>query len=1771
MSRSTRAHIGTIAFAHALLIPAALGVTATVTSAQTAGETPTATERAAPSFQHPDSERAGQAYAAWIAKNWRPGSLSESEHRRAAEDLLATGNNADAAARRFAQALSADLESAPAWLGLARALLQTPPSQLQGSRRYTTPRNAAGAAMKAKTHATSDAERAAALAVLSEALQRRSMFRPAIDALKVSLALDARASTQAAYDDLRRAHGFRVLDYTVENEAATPRACVQFSEALRASADDYRPFVALDGNAPGRIQVSGQQLCVDGLDHGGTYTLRLREGLPAKIDEALIKTVDLGVFVKDRSPTLRFSGRNYILPKTGQNGIPVTSINAAAATVEIYRVGDRGLVRQVLDGMVGQDLGSWDAKTLRERTGQKVYDGRIALRVERNAEVTTAVPVRDVIPDLATGLYAMIARPAEVKTDDATPATQWFVVSDLGLTAISGNDGVHALVRSLETARPLAGVTVRLVANNNEVLAETKSDASGHIHFKHGIANGEGGMAPAVLVAESASAGYAFLDLSRGAFDLTDRGVTGRTPPGPIDAFLYTDRGIYRPGDTVNVTGLLRTSSGAASNLPATFIISRPDGVVFLKKAMADQGLGGRTLPIAVPADAMRGTWRIAVHLDPKAAPLTETAILVEDFLPERLALDVESEATAFRYGDTTPVSVTGRYLYGPPAADLAVEADVLITAKAGAETTGPHKGFHFGDAAKLVQPVRASLPDTGRTDAEGKAALLAKLPKLPKTARPLSAKLLVRLREPGGRTIERTLSRPVLAGLDRIGIKPGFDDLRLGDGERATFDVVTVDGTDMRTATPKLRWQIVRLERLWQWYRRNGVWSYDSAVIPRRVAGGEIATMADAAAKIASDLKPGRYRLEVASPDRDSALMAAKVTFNVGWYQTADADSPEVLDVALDKDSYKPGETAQVRIATTEGGRATVAVIGDGLKAIQVADVTSGTTTIPVAVSEDWGAGAYVTVALHRPMDVANRRMPSRAIGLAWLKMDAAHRTLSVALQAPERMRSARKLSVPVSVSGLEAGAEARVTVAAIDEGILSVTRFKTPDPTAHLFAQTQLSAEIRDVYGRLIDGMRAERGTLKSGGDAAGLNISTAPPIGRTVALFSGIKTVGTDGRVTVDFDIPEFNGAVRLMAVAWSAGRVGHAEAKVLVRDPVAVTLSTPRFLTMGDEARMTLAVHNVDAGAGAFRVAISTAMDGRPVAVAHTETLDLAAGARKAVTATLPTRGLGAQTIIATIEGPNGLTVKRELALDVLPAAENVRKTKRLTLAPGQSLTLNSGHLDGLLPGNATLAISAGRTARLDIAGVLASLDRYPYGCTEQTISRALPLLYANTLSQSVAGQSDTALKPRVAEAITRVFGRQDGSGGFGLWSAGGSDLWLTAYAGEFLSRAQSAGYDVPGEAHDRTLERLANTVAFAQSVEGDGAPLAYALYVLARAGRVPTGELRYYANTKLAAFKSPLAKAQIAAALALIGDTEPARRIFETLETEARQSADADDRRDFGSRLRDIAAVTALASEAGFAAIADRMVAPLADAYDDRAATSTQEQAWMVLAANALGGKPTGARLAGAGQDGKAIVRTTLDSTTLADGKSVLTNTGDTRLPVVLTAIGASATALPAASEGFELTRRYYRLDGTPVMPENGAIAVTQNERLVVVVSAVTRHNGGRVLLVDRLAAGLEIENPKLVEGGTLSGLAWLKTPLMPEHTEFRDDRFVAAFDAAKSTGANGDGGRTYTVAYMVRAVTPGTYLTPAAHIEDMYRPERFARTDTVRLSVTAGN
>ncbi len=1145
--------------------------------------------------------------------------------------------------------------------------------------------------------------------------------------------------------------------------------------------------------------------------------------------------------------------------------------------------------------------------------------------------------------------------------------------------------------------------------------------------------------------------------------------------------------------------------------------------------------------------------------------------------MPERLDLKLETAAKAFVVGDGGTIVIDGRYLYGAPAAGLDIEGEVIVRPRTADLDDFP--GYRFGLADERITTARRPLEELPKTDAAGRAEIRFQLPALPKTARNLEADVLVRLREPAGRTIERKLTRPVLLGEPRIGVKPLFSENRLPEGEAGAFDVILLGADGQLAAAKGFKWELYRLDQRWQWFQRDGQWGYDPVTTSRKLAAGVAHVEAGKPSRIATEkITWGRYRLDVSTGETGGPITS--IVFNSGWYASETNESPETLDVALDKAAYKAGDTARLRIASKEAGVAQIAVLSGRLLHQQQVEIPAGGTEVQIKVDAAWLPGAYVTATLFRPMDEAKKRMPGRAIGVKWLAVDTAAHTLRLSLGTPEKIRPASRLTVPVRIEGLPKGEEARVTVAAVDVGILNLTRYESPAPEKWFLAQRRLGLEMRDLYGRLIDGMRAERGTLRTGGDGpSGMSVKGSPPVEATLALYSGIVKVGADGTAEVAFDIPDFNGTVRLMAVAWSGTRLGSASKEVVVRDQLALTASGPRFLILGDEARLDLDVHNLEAPDSAFRIAIEqeNAVNATRASLPVRE-LRLKTGERRREAVLIKPALLGLVSYDVRVNGPGGIEVRRKLTFDVKPPSGDIKRTNLVALAAkGGRMSLSKDMLVDLIPSSLRISLNVGPTAGMDVAGLLGELDRYPYGCAEQTVSRALPLVYFNEMGRRLGLASETELRARIQKAIDRVFDMQDASGAFGIWGPEDGDLWLTAFVTDFLTRAKETGFVVRPEPFTRALDRLANYLGYVQDFEKGGESRAYALYVLARNGRAPMGDLKYYVDTRLERFTSPLSQAQLGAALALVGDKERAEKAFKAALARMDDKADATlfdvPRGDYGSFVRDGAGILALAAETGVAkAEAPKLASVLARAYRLRKYTSTQEQAWMLLAARALAeqGRDTRLSIDGvphAGELVRRVLPAELDTKPLA-----VVNEGDARVDAVVTVLGSSLTPEPAVSKGFTIERAYYTLDGKKVELESatgGLSKLAQNERLVVVVTIKGEDEGGRVLIVDRLPAGLEVENPRLVDGGDIKTFDWLKRAREPAHTEFRDDRVVAAFDFFGSGRRNGGPvAAEASVAYVVRAVTPGTYTHPAATVEDMYRPERHARSATGRLEIT---
>ncbi|MBA4777718.1 MAG: alpha-2-macroglobulin family protein [Rhizobiales bacterium] len=1669
-----------------------------------------------------------------------------------ARQQAAAGNIPDAVTT-YKQALAITPDDGALWAELSEKAAQVTDN-------YSIAGQAASAAINAYQLSRTVSARTEALNRLAKAFERTQNYRAALSAYKESLALTDNAQTKAAYADLRTRQGFRVINNTVDTDSISPRTCVQFSEPLVKNGVDYSSFVTLDGAAPKAIEAKGSEICVEGLTHGQRYKIALRAGLPSSVEEPLEKQVDLDIYVRDRTASVRFTGENFVLPGTARRGIPIVSVNADKADLKLYRVGDRNITSLLSNSQFLTQMDGYNADRIENEIGELVWQGSIDIQPDLNKDVVTSFPVDEALPERKPGIYVLTAVPPGVAPETwDSRATQWFLVSDTGITTYAGTDGLNVFVRALGSAKPLADVDLQLLAKNNEVLGTAKTDAEGRAVFSAGLMRGTAAQAPAILTARNGDKDYVFLDMTRAGFDLSDRGVTGRAAPGAIDVFSWTERGIYRAGETVHAAALARDVDGKAiEDLPLTFIFSRPDGVEDRRFVSDGKALGGHTVDLPLQANAMRGTWTLRIHTDPKTAAISEKSFLVDDFVPDRAEFDLSSKAKQIDPGAETAIDVDGRYLYGAPAAGLTLEGEIAIKPT---RTSADFEGYFFGLAdEESEEENRTTLADLPDLDEEGKASFNVDLTDLPSTTQLLSANITVRMQEAGGRAVERSLTLPIKADAPVIGIKPQFSG-DLAQNSVGRFHIIGVSADGARQAMNGLTWKLIKVERNYQWYRQGNSWRYEPVEYTKQQEAGTLSVDANGG-EISVPVTWGRYRLEVEGAGNGAPV--SSVEFDAGFYvEASSTETPDALEIALDKQSYKIGDTAKLKISSRFAGELMVTSGSEKLISVQNAEIGADGGEIDIPVTEEWGAGAYVTATLFRPGDAQESRMPMRAIGIKWLAVDPAERKLAVTLGAPQKTLPRQPLEIPITVAGADVGEKAYAIVAAVDVGILNLTRYEPPKPDEWYFGQRRLGLEIRDLYGRLIDGSLGATGRLRTGGDGGQVALQGSPPTEKLVAFFAGPVELDADGKATVSFDIPQFNGTARIMAVAWTKTGVGHAVSDAVIRDPVVVTASAPKFLAPGDVSQLRLDIANTDGEAGDYRLDVTSNTALTVDQGEMSQTLALQKGGKSSLTVPLTGEQPGNGAITIKVSNASGVSLEQVLNVPVRPAVLPVTTRREIRIAPNSSLTINGDLLaDSMLLGS-SVAVNVTRSPAFDIPALVMMLDKYPYGCAEQTTSRALPLLYVSELTKDSGMAEDPDTRKRVQEAIYRVLSFQSSSGSFGLWSPGYGDLWLDAYITDFLTRAREQNYDVPEAAMVQALNNLQNGLSYDSNVKDRGNEIAYSLYVLARNRKAAINDLRYYADTALADFATPLAKAQVAAALSLYGDQARSKSVFgASLDMASRTTNVSLARADYGSALRDGAATLALAAESRpVPAVVPQLAGAVAKEWEKKPYTSTQEQAWMLLAARAVKGEDKDIRLDVNGdlQTGGFGKRMSGDELLAAPLK--IANASADPVTAVVTTVAPPAQPLAAGGEGFTITRTYYSMDGEEVNPSE----VTQNERYVVVLNVVPQNNWqSRILVTDLLPSGFEIDNPSLVNSAALSNFDWL-----PEteaaHTEFRYDRFVAAFD--RSAGDSSE----IALAYVVRAVTPGTYDHPAASVEDMYRPQFAARTATGRMEVRSAN
>ena len=1697
-------------------------VSGLISRVSAAAQSQAATARASLTFLSQYDFTTAQKMAQGMALQYFANGMSEA-------DLLdgAQSRTGDVAVTWTGAAVTVN-DSGDAWLAHARALIAL--ARSDENRRFEVIDQAIAAAVNATLRQPTPLGQAEALATLSEALEGYSRGTPALEAARLADRLIP-GRMGADLNRLRETYGFRLLEHDVQSQTATPRVCAFFSEKLSATRD-YTPFIQSSATGLG-LEVEGNQLCLTGAAYGDQLQITFRAGLPSATGEGLVRDAPLQVYIRDRAPLVRFNGRGYVLPATGPRALPVETVNADTLDLRLLRVSDRNIVAAIRSGNFAQATSQWQADRMEEELAELVWTGTATVAGSLNRATTSRLPL-DEAGTLAPGVYVLRASVPGADPYEVAPALQWFMVSDLGLSTLSGADGLHVVVQNLSDAQPAAGLRVALLAQSNRVLAEGQTDAQGHIRFDAALTMGRGAAAPALVQVEG-DGDMAVLSLTDPEFDLSDRGVEGRAAPGPVDVFLTTDRGAYRAGEVVHVTALTRDARAAAVHgLPLTARLLRPDGLEYSRALSQRERAGGHVFALPLGGDVPRGVWRLEVLVDPNAPALTSQTLLVEDFLPERVDMALTLPEGAIDAAAPPALDIAARHLFGAPAAGMAVSGNVTLRAT---ETLADWPGFRFGRHDQRVDPLRRPL-EADVTDAAGALAFSLPLSGLALDNRPYDATVTVVLRDGASRPVERSLTRALRPTGPVVGIRPAFDGT-LPENAEAGFDLILL-GTDGSRATGNLRWQIDKLDTRYQWFSVDGNWNWEPVTERVRVADGMV-TAGATPVRIAAAVDWGQHELRVTQDDGPFA--STSMPFAAGWFAAdSSRDTPDMLSVALDRDRYSAGDTARLRIVPEGAGMAMVTVLADRVIDMRLVAV-DGETLVDLPVTADWGAGAYVTASLIRPAGSADL-MPARAMGLAHATIDPGTRALNAVLTAPLDAAPRGPLTVTLDLPD-GADGPAYATLAAVDLGILTLTDYQSPDPMGYFFGQRRLGVALRDLYGRLIDARDGAMGQVRSGGDASAAGRTGPTPTEDLLAQFAGPIAL-ENGTTDVTFDLPAFNGTVRVMAVVWTDAGVGQASADVLVRDPVVVQPSLPRFMTPGDTSRLRLELTHAKGPAGTMALSVTGHGLGNVP-----DSVTLAEGGSVTLDLPLAPTDTGEHVYQITLTTPDGLALTRDLRLSVQHTDPEIARTSQFTLAAGQSFTFDQNALDGLRTGTGRATLVAGAGSALDVAGLIQHLRAYPYGCTEQITSGLQPLLLAGQTVTGMGLMSDATLRDTLQTSIDRILTRQGRNGSFGLWSAGGYDLWLDAYVTDTLLRAEAAGAVVPEAAMRSALNNLRNQAAQAGSLYNGAAGYAYAFYTLARAGEAAIGDLRYYADTLADSFDTPLAAAQLGAALAAYGEQGRADRMFRQARDMAVGATDAGDwRQDYGTALRDRAGVLALAVQAGSGAV-DRV--QLAGLLTQRAAVSelsTQEAVWSLAAATALGAESAGLQL-----DGQPVTGNIVQ---LLDGQTrTIRNAGTGDVTVTVTAFGVPEIAPRAQGQGYAITRSHYTTEGIPADLSD----LRAGDRVVTVLEVRPDSGtpGGRLMVDDALPAGFEIDNANLLRSGDIRALDWLDAHEFAEMTEARADRFLAAVDWT--------GDAPLRLAYIARAVSVGDFHHPAAQVQDMYRPTLRAVSDTGRVTI----
>lgn len=1467
------------------------------------------------------------------------------------------------------------------------------------------------------------------------------------------------------------------------------------------------------------------------------------------------------------SPYARFRSNGSVLTPKLKMALPVDSLNTNAVDIEVFHLPRHSIAKW--QNLLRQDKLYYGSLNSISQEYDMAFSGRFELQNQANSNQTTNLDFSDIEALQAPGVYVATLRvPGNYQYSyDA----MIFSVSDIGLQLRRNGEHWRVYSQSISEGEALNRVNVSFYQGEN-LVGEGRTDRWGEADLR--LAQNK---QPSLVLAQLDGQMTA-LPIYQSMLDLS-KFANATASHQPQQLFAWAERDLFRPSETLTVNALLRDYDGRyLANTPIKAVLTDAVGSEVSSQILNEEDAGHYRFQYNIGDNAATGNWRLSFSQTGTDTFLQQLTVQVEEFLPERIELTLLNGKTnqLSHSSDSIPLAVQADYLYGAPASGNRIDGN--LQAELDHRPFEQWADFYFGDVDESVPASRQQL-SSEQLDSNGQHEYSISLAQWQPVQSPLAIVADVSVYETGGRSVDR---RAVLSNIKPgryLGIDPQFDDAPSNNSETQWQAILTDESGNM-LAGEAIELRLIKEERDYFWRQTDSegwVWEYrDNEIIT------DIQVLdfpGNEPLNITLPVEYGDYRVELYLDGALNNRFRFRTNWG-GWWQQNDAMQPDQIQVQWQQGSVAPGDSITALLTPASSGMARVTVESSEAvlwqQDIALSDQGSE-IEIPINRRGD-RHDLYLTALQIIPGDMQHSVAPKRAMAIAHLPIERSDARLQLEIDVPDKVEPNQSVVATISAQGNTE--DAYVWLAAVDVGVLNITRFETPQPDDFLLAPKRYNWQLYDIYDQIIDNAGFNYSQQRYGGGFARAMMAEADFVRggdkpnsdvQIVALQHVPVAFDDNGKAQVSLDIPQFNGKLRWMAVAWSKTATGSADAQTTVAQKVVTQLSKPRFLAVGDQTQLALDVHNLSGSEQElvvqFDIGLSTAIE--PGATrAHSQTLILADQEKRTLTYAVNAEQLADIPLSLSVSNGQDINVQRSWQIGVRAPAPQATRQRRQIIEPNGTWQVDLPHDDWLSDSiRAQLTIST--QPPVDVIGHFDYLLRYPYGCTEQTISGAWPwLLFDQTtvarfeLREQIEqtfdqSYTDALRREQIEQAIERVLARQLASGGFTLWSGGSfEDFWVTVYTTDFLVSAQQAGVPVNQQSLTNALNRLqqylSGQVAVSKSWSQDDysyrfATQAYAAYVLANAGQNPLAQLRrLLKSVTFNQVNTPLAWMHASVAAEKSGDAS----LSQALATQALATERTSNHYigDYGSSVRDLAQLNRFAAESG--ELSNEALLDLFDALAEKRWLSTQEriallqmaseleldqQAFSATIENSLGDMDIS-------QSGRW--QTGLTSEGLQALSAI--SASDQRLYVTLTAAGQSKTPLEASANGFDITRDYFNLAGEPIELDT----LASGELIITRLYVHADQDSGDTLVVDLLPAGLELENPNIspisfdaLEVNNESIIGWQNNVA---HSEYRDDRFVAALSLRAGQGKH--------LYYVARAVLPGTYQVPAPYVDDMYRP-----------------